>query len=297
MSNDRRLSISVVTILLTSLLIPAASAQTIRCTITPFMAPHAAQGSGSSAMAVNASDTVVGFYFEHDTLHVRSFTRRSDGTITVLNAPSASSTWSYGINDAGVIVGQYSAPSGSQGFELQGGAFTYPMFPGAVFTGPQGINRNGDLVGTYQTTSSTFPGFLYAGGVYTTLDFPGSVANTTNPTGLNNQDVVVGAFLDSNFVQHGFLYANGQYQQVDVPGSSTTSVSGINDAGELVGWYTTPSNGAFQGFVYVGGQFKTLSIQSATQITIHGVNAKGHITGTYDTASGDAPAFLGTNCR
>jgi hypothetical protein len=36
--------------------------------------------------------------------------------------------------------------------------------------------------------------------------------------------------------QQGFLYSNGSITTIDVPGSNNTTATGINGAGEIVGW-------------------------------------------------------------
>jgi hypothetical protein len=46
------------------------------------------------------------------------------------------------------------------------------------------------------------------------------------------------------------------FQTVDVPGASSTSLKGINNAGQIIGTYTN-SNGTF-GFLDSGGSFTTL---------------------------------------
>ena len=50
-------------------------------------------------------------------------------------------------------------------------------------------------------------------------------------------------FYDSNNVAHGFLYDNGKYITLDDPvGVIGTLAFGINNSGEIVGWYTGANN-------------------------------------------------------
>ena len=84
-------------------------------------------------------------------------------------------------------------------------------------------------------------GFFLNFGVLVQLDFP--EATFTQALGLNNNGQIVGAYMDSQGLTHGFLYtvSSGQYATVDNPhGVGTTIVNGINDAGDLVGFYGTP---------------------------------------------------------
>jgi hypothetical protein len=50
---------------------------------------------------------------------------------------------------------------------------------------------------------------------------------------------VVGVYTDQSNNQHGFVYSKGKYQTIDDPhGNGTmTVVNGINDKGQLVGFY------------------------------------------------------------
>jgi probable HAF family extracellular repeat protein len=56
----------------------------------------------------------------------------------------------------------------------------------------------------------------------------------TQPFGIN--DAMVGAFSDSTG-GHGFLDIAGSFTTIDVPGAGFTSAQGINDAGQIVGFF------------------------------------------------------------
>ena len=58
---------------------------------------------------------------------------------------------------------------------------------------------------------------------------------------INDSDQFVGSFnVVVNGVQHehGFLYTNGVFTTIDAPGAVDTFLTGINDAGEIVGIFT-----------------------------------------------------------
>ena len=57
--------------------------------------------------------------------------------------PGLSTTYAYGINDSGQIVGYFVDASGSHGFVDTGGTFT--TLPGIA----TGINNSGQIVGTF----------------------------------------------------------------------------------------------------------------------------------------------------
>jgi len=90
-------------------------------------------------------------------------------------------------------------------------------------------------------------GFLLSGGVYTTIDVPGSTG--TIAYGINNSGEIVGEyFVGGGVTPHGFLYSEGIFTPLDVPGAISTYASGINDAGEIVGSYTD-ANFGLHGFL------------------------------------------------
>jgi uncharacterized membrane protein len=81
-------------------------------------------------------------------------------------------------------------------------------FPGASSTGANGINPEGDIVGSYYNgTSPGSDGFLLSKGALTTIDVPG--AFTTVANGINSKGDIVGyygvEYYGSTTGTHGFL--------------------------------------------------------------------------------------------
>jgi hypothetical protein len=58
------------------------------------------------------------------------------------------------------------------------------------------------MVGNYENSSSGTSGFLYSGGQYTSLVFPGS-DNFTRASGINDSCTVAGDFYDGQGSFHG----------------------------------------------------------------------------------------------
>jgi uncharacterized membrane protein len=79
----------------------------------------------------------------------------SRGVLTEFNVPGALETEAYGINDAGVIVGDYfNTDTNATGFVYQNGNYTFLNVPGAFDTRAFGISNNGEIVGAYFTRTS-----------------------------------------------------------------------------------------------------------------------------------------------
>jgi hypothetical protein len=149
-----------------------------------------------------------------------------------------------GVNDSSEAAGYYTNTAGNFApFTLLTGTFTPVPVPGLVSAQATDVNNAGDVVGFNMPTPTTSDGFLDIGGTFTKLDFPGSMF--TQALGLNNNGLVVGDYVDGAGVMHGFVYtiATGTYQSVDDPTAvadgGTTTINGINDNNQIVGFYTT----------------------------------------------------------
>jgi uncharacterized membrane protein len=111
---------------------------------------------------------------------------------------------------------------------------------------------------------------------FTTIDVPNAPPGRTFARGINTADQIVG-FWDDASGSHGFLYSGGSFTTIDVPNATGTNVSGINDAGQIVGTY-----GLFHGFLYSGGSFSTIDVPNVSAGTnARGINNAGQIVGFY----------------
>lgn len=176
--------------------------------------------------------------------------------------PATASQTAFGINDQGLIVGQYVDNNfgTTPGFLLQNGAYTVlnPV-ANALVTNAQGVNNNGLVAGFYSTDGVHQHGFLYNSVTHAyTLEADPSIANLvlTQFLGINDQGTVVGYYQLPDGSQHGFLFnsTTGVYTFLDDPnaalsGVSITQITGINDSGELAGFYVDGQTGQQLGFV------------------------------------------------
>src|ERR1019366_620532 len=100
-------------------------------------------------------------------------------------------------------------------------------------------------------------GFLYSGGTFTAIDYPGKTVTQTEALGINNSGQVVGFYVDPSG-PHGFLYEGGQYTALNYPGAPYTYATGINNNGQVVGYYHGLNNSPATGFLYSNGNFVSL---------------------------------------
>lgn len=205
----------------------------------------------------------------------------------------------------------------ADGFELSGLSYTILNAPGAYAipgqnsTVARAINDAGEIVGTFEDSTGTNHGFVYSGGAFSGLDFPGgdttlsginnagqivgdslsggflfsggSVTAITgpggialDPRGINNEDQLVGDFVDSTG-EHGFIQTGSSFVPLNFPGATVTAALAINDSGQVVGAYNN-GQGEF-GFLYSGGLFTTIICPGSPDGNALGINDTGVIVG------------------
>lgn len=226
----------------------------------------------TQAFGINNAGDIVGSYTDANT-QTHGFLLR-DGVFTTIDMPGFTQTVARGINDSGVICGYASSANLTVGFIFDGQTFTTLQFPGVQETEANGINNNGKVVGWYGREEGIFPrwrGFIWVSGSFTTIMVQRDI---TILTGINNLGYIVG--FDTVFFGSFVISPNGsllssysteeaegindgklvvsyltnqtfgtahpvsytKFQQVRFPGASDTFPFGINNAGEIVGYYT-----------------------------------------------------------
>ena len=167
----------------------------------------------------------------------------SGGVFSPLHVPNTpmASTSPAGINNHGDIVGSYDDPcciTGSpeiafHGFLYSKGTYVTIDVPNAVgHTIGSGLNDNGAIIGEYfDSSNSNSQGFLYSGGLFTTINHP--TGNATELSGINNNGAIIGSYGDSSGF-HGFLYIGGIFTDINYPGAAQTQPTQINNSGVIV---------------------------------------------------------------
>ena len=160
-----------------------------------------------------------------------------------------------------------------------------------------GINNRGEVVGAYSLFSLTSASFLYQDGNYVPLGAPGDPNAYTQANAINNRGEIVGNVqISVRAPPHGWLNENGTISNYDVPGSGQTSLNGVNDYGDIVGWYygdIIVNNSALSGvgspgqygFIEQNGQFYTFDVPNSSSTSLQGINDRDQLVGSYvDTA-------------
>jgi probable HAF family extracellular repeat protein len=128
---------------------------------------------------------------------------------------------------------------------------------------------------------------LYSNGTYTNgpLD--------TGAAGINNNGQIVRAYYDNvGSGAHGYLYSNGTYTTLNDPnGTYGTVATGINDHGQIVGYFIN-SKDVEHGFLYSNGTYTMLNDPLGTHGTeVLGINDYGKIVGIYWDWAGTQHGF------
>lgn len=208
-------------------------------------------------------------------------------------------TQALGINGAGTIVG-YGNATIFNGFELVLPAnFTRENFPGATGgTQVVGIDGAGDTVGFYINPNMTTHGFFKpAGGMFQTVDQPTSVFNQL--LGINQKGTEIAGYSSFTDVagmtgQKAFSLSGTTYTDINglLPPNLNSQATGVNNSGEVVGFYQYDTAGDFSAFTDIGGMITSFQFPGSLSTQALGVNDLGDIVGDYVDGNGRMHGFL-----
>lgn len=217
------------------------------------------------------------------------------------NYPVSGGYTAFGINDAGLVVGN----NNFTGILWSGGSmFSIPVV-GARYSSANGIANSAGgntIVGTYLDNNYGSHGFTLSGwspagstitGTLTFLDFPSATGTGLN--GINDSLMIVGNSGGSGFVLNG-----SNYTPFHIAGSYYSDAYDINNANVIVGTYQ--DNTGFHGYVaslsdISGDQISTFTtidapIPGTLATHLTGINDTGDLTGWYQDASGREHGFF-----
>jgi len=123
---------------------------------------------------------------------------------------------------------------------------------------------------------------------FATVSYPGAVQ--TGLYGINNHNVAVGYF-NSATGNQAIMLSQGTFTKINVPSSPNTVAFGINDSGDIVGFYLDSISESFKGFLLSGGNYTTISFPGSVSTQARGINNSGQIVGIYQTADGKSHGF------
>ncbi|HLY07105.1 MAG TPA: hypothetical protein VKR31_15275 [Rhizomicrobium sp.] len=219
----------------------------------------------------------------------------------IVQIPNSQSTNVFGINDvgsSGVITGSWTDPSAVEHgyFGPVSGSnyvtFDDPNSPGPG-TEPRGINDNGYITGFSNSQNGSLSGDVPferdPSGTITEIKKGGALLNAF-VQGINKKNEFTGGYINASLQSVGYLGESGAYKKaVKLTGLANTGYAarGINNKGDVVGWYYDPS-GVQHGFVISGGTAQKLDPAEPNMASnvLEGINDKGKITGFWTDTAG-----------
>jgi probable HAF family extracellular repeat protein len=172
--------------------------------------------------------------------------------------------------------------------------FSSISVPNSFQTQAIDINNLGQISGWYSNSAGAY-GFIDTNGSFTSIDGPHAPGDINNRVaGINNLGQVVGFVInDPGGSPTGFLDANGSITTINFPGTTYTLALGINDTGQIVGYYSDGSRE--HGFLRnAAGAYMTFDYPGSSSTSVSGINDLGQIVGAYSDGTG-AHSFLYSN--
>jgi len=252
---------------------------------------HAAHGSGTRH-AGHATITASPVPYSFTTLN-----NQADPTFNQL----------LGINSQGVIAGYFG--SGAAGHPNKGylleppytqASYVSENFPGSAQTQVTGLNNMGDTAGFWVTAKGANRGFVEWNGVfasYTDPRTPHMTGAVNQLLGINNAGLAVGFYNDAQGHSHAYEVnqATSAFTAIKVPGATSTVASGINNVGDVTGFYTVGSGGSAVTSSFLlthAHRLITYQFPGGGDTQALGVNGSDQIVGSYLDGGGVQHGFL-----
>lgn len=232
------------------------------------------------ASSVNDRGKIVGIHGD-GVEEAHGFIRDKLGT-TSFDVPGALTTFPQDINNQHQIVGTYVTPAITiHGFLRKAGEYLTIDMPGSIWNSINGINDHGDMVGSWVDAAGVQHGFIRRAGTVTSYDFPSPGTTSTALTKINNSGVIIGAYHEDAGAL-GFMIKDGVVAPIEVPDGSSVVPNGLNDDGDIVGYYRDPAR-VVHGFVSRDGRVTKVDAPGGTATMLFDINNSGHISGAYET--------------
>src|SRR5580704_3165164 len=217
-----------------------------------------------------------------------------------VNAPKASGTRAYAINNSGTIVGYITggecavtSDQSTCGFVDMKGKFTTVACELDAATEFFDVSNTGEVVGVVSVVGGVAAVIWKGNEACSGLDPFG--ASSAQAEGVAGQDIV-GFYVDGDTNYQGFLYSSktGDYTNIACAGWTDTRAMGINAAGVIVGDVSNSVSGPFEGFIYKAGKCTVFEYPKAASTAARGINKSDQVSGWYTDTAGKTHGFVKT---
>ncbi len=225
----------------------------------------------------------------------------ADYKFITINADGSTNAVADGINNKGLVSGYYEDSSSIyHGFVWQDGVFTKVDYTDAAYTKLYSLNNSAVVIGFYGNSSSTEEhAATYSAKSHKWTVLPDITGYPYNEGyGIDDDGVAVGNAFTSSGNSMAWIWnpATRSYSFFTVPGAAeyTTSPSGLNDKGQIAGYFAD-SSGAYHGFLKEYGTYTIIDVPDAPYTFLDGINSSGIIQGQIYNAAGAAEGFAATS--
>ena len=237
--------------------------------------------SSVTPLSINDKGQVTGYYDTFERRH--GFLWQPGGTFTTFDVTGADKTSPAGISAAGVIAGAFSGTDQDGGFvRAADGTITTFSVPNGLVTQPLGTNRKGWIAGTYSRgRHHPYLGFLRSpSGATTEFSVPGATGSFA--MAVNRSQTIAGETTIQGPYQGFVRSVDGTITVFGDP-DFYTNVTGINDAGTIVGWYGEGGDAFFR---TSDGTITTFLGPNGSIVALAwAINNSGTIVGQYEDGS------------
>ena len=184
-----------------------------------------------------------------------------------------------GINNSDEIVGQSSTGQSLPAWFFNGNTSYNLGALGGSYSTASAINSKGQVVGSAYSVLGARHAFLDAGhGMIDLGTLPGDVGSFASA--INTSQQVVGTSYDSSASGHAFVYSGGRMLRVAGLGGVQSAATGINDAGQIVGYSTLADNRSTHAFLTtIGGTARDLGTLGGSSSYALALNNRGQAVG------------------
>jgi probable HAF family extracellular repeat protein len=256
-------------------------------------------GDTSFADAINSAGQVAGYETGNSLpggLGEAAVVWNSGTPTEVFNPGGLYPAGANGINDSGVVVGHWRGGWAFAGGTLHG--------LGSIFADADAINSAGQIVGSDAnlpsgtlTVVAAFWSSPTVGNNPIFMDTLIGPGGESNALAINNSGQIVGSSVTASGPQHATFWKTDLATPLDLEtlGGATSSATGINDAGVIVGYATTSGDAAMHATLWQATTATDLGTLGGTDSLANGINNAGEVVGWADTASSGQRATLWTN--
>jgi probable HAF family extracellular repeat protein len=277
--------------LLVLLAIPLSGCATpLRYAVTPVAGP------GSVALGINNHGHTVGYLAVGANRH--AFVNTGGGAVDLGTLGGADSA-AYGINNAGVVVGEAAtATVARRAFVYRGTSLMDLGTLGGTESWARAINNAGQITGTAALPDNSPRAFRYSGGVMQNLGtLPSTIELYSFGEAINERARVAGsssagAFTPPEPPQHAFVTRDGGLIDIGTFGGARSEAFGINDSGKVVGTSATEEFRFSHAFLWWKGITIDIGALDRGSAAAYDINNRDQVVGTTTAVSPMDKAFL-----